>query len=49
MMSVKRREFVKDSLAALGFLALPGGLFAAPAGNPLAQPDRLWYTVPIQR
>ena len=31
-MNVTRREFVKDSLAALGFLALPGGLFAAPAG-----------------
>ena len=29
---ITRREFVKDSLAALGFLALPGGLFAAPAG-----------------
>jgi len=29
---ITRREFVKDGLAALGFLALPGGLFAAPAG-----------------
>ena len=28
---ITRREFVKDGLAALGFLALPGGLFAAPA------------------
>ena len=28
-MTISRREFVKGSLAALGFLALPGGLFAA--------------------
>ena len=27
-----RREFIKGHLATLGFLALPGGLFAAPAG-----------------
>ena len=33
MMSVNRREFVKDGLSALGFLALPGTpLFAAPLG-----------------
>ena len=32
MMAMTRREFVKCGLAALGFLALPGGLFAAPAG-----------------
>jgi len=31
-MGVNRREFVKDSLSALGFVALPGGLFAAPPG-----------------
>lgn len=31
-MEMTRREFVKNSLATLGFLALPGGLFAAPAG-----------------
>ena len=31
-MVTTRREFIKDSLAALGFLALPGGLYAAPAG-----------------
>ncbi|MBP5791933.1 MAG: hypothetical protein J6W80_06740, partial [Kiritimatiellae bacterium] len=31
-MNCFRREFVKGSLAALGFLALPGGLFAAPQG-----------------
>ena len=30
-MEMTRHEFVKDSLATLGFLALPGGLFAAPA------------------
>ena len=39
-MKMTRREFVKDSLAALGFLALPGGLFAAPAGwKPERKPD----------
>ena len=31
-MELTRRKFVKDSMAALGFLALPGGVFAAPAG-----------------
>ena len=29
---VDRREFLKSSMAALGFLTLPGGLFAAPKG-----------------
>jgi len=39
-MTIPRREFVKDSFAALGFLALPGGLFAAPAGwKPKKKPD----------
>ena len=39
-MEMKRREFVKDSLAALGFLALPGGLFAAPLDwKPKRKPD----------
>jgi hypothetical protein len=39
-MNLSRREFVKDSLATLGFLALPGGLFAAPAGwKPKKKPD----------
>ena len=37
---MNRREFVKDSLAALGFLALPGGLFAAPPGwKPKPKPN----------
>ncbi len=31
-MDLTRREFLKDSLATLGFMALPSGLFAAPAG-----------------
>ena len=31
-MEMTRRELAKESLATLGFLALPGGLFAAPAG-----------------
>nr|MCR5839833.1 metallophosphoesterase [Kiritimatiellia bacterium] len=30
-MELTRKEFAKSSLAVLGFLALPGGLFAAPA------------------
>ena len=30
-MDLTRREFAKGGLASLGFLALPGGLFAAPA------------------
>ena len=37
---ITRREFVKDGLAALGFLALPGGLFAAPADwKPAKKPN----------
>ncbi|MBQ1475619.1 MAG: metallophosphoesterase [Ruminococcus sp.] len=31
-METTRREFIEDSLASLGFLALPSGLFAAPVG-----------------
>ena len=39
-MNLTRREFVKESLATLGFLALPGGLFAAPAGwKPKGRPN----------
>ena len=39
-MNWTRREFVKDSLAALGFVALPGGLWAAPAGwKPKKKPN----------
>ena len=37
---ITRRDFVKDGLAALGFLALPGGLFAAPADwKPAKKPN----------
>ena len=32
MMELARREFLKESMATLGFLALPGGLFAVPTG-----------------
>ena len=39
-MEMKRREFVKESMATLGFLALPGGLWAAPAGwKPAKKPN----------
>ena len=39
-MNLTRREFVKDSLVTLGFLALPGGLWAAPAGwKPKGRPN----------
>ena len=39
-MNLTKREFVKDSLVTLGFLALPGGLFAAPAGwKPSKKPN----------
>ena len=39
-MNPTRREFVKDGLAALGFLALPGGIFAAPPGwKPKTRPN----------
>ena len=31
-MTLNRREVLKGGLATLGFMALPGGLFAAPAG-----------------
>ena len=41
-MNLTRRDFVKDSLASLGFLALPGGLFAAPAGwTPKNKPNHV--------
>ena len=33
-MELARREFLKKSMATLGFLALPGGLFAVPTGSP---------------
>lgn len=39
-MKMKRREFLKESMATLGFLALPGGLWAAPAGwKPAKKPN----------
>ena len=39
-MVTTRREFIKDSLTALGFIALPGGLFAAPPGwKPKPKPN----------
>ena len=39
-MKLNRREFVKEGLASLGFLALPGGLWAAPAGfKPSKKPN----------
>ena len=39
-MTSSRREFVKGSLASLGFLVLPGGLWAAPAGwKPKKKPN----------
>ena len=45
-MSLTRREFVKDSLSSLGFLALPGGLFAAPAGwKPKKKPNLVFGVV----
>ena len=45
-MNLTRREFAKESLAALGFLALPGGLFAAPAGwKPKKKPNLVFGVV----
>ena len=39
-MNFNRRDFLKGSLASLGFFALPGGVFAAPAGwKPKKKPD----------
>ena len=39
-MNLTRREFATESLAALGFLALPGGLYAAPSGwKPKKKPN----------
>lgn len=39
-MNFNRRYFLKGSLASLGYLALPGGVFAAPAGwKPKKKPD----------
>ena len=43
-MNLTRREFVKGSFATLGFLALPGGLFAPLLGHPLrGQPSAGGY------
>ena len=45
-MDIARREFLKDSLAALGFIALPGGVFAAPAGwKPRKSPNLVFGAV----
>ena len=45
-MTFSRREFVKGSLASLGFLALPGGLWAAPAGwKPKKKPNLVFGVV----
>ena len=44
-MELTRREFAKESLAALGFLALPGGLFAAPAGWKLSKKPNLVFGI----
>ena len=40
-MDLTRREFVKGGLASLGFLALPGGLYAAPSGWKLTKKPNL--------
>ena len=45
-MKLNRREFVKGGLATLGFLALPGGLWAAPAGwKPKKRPNLVFGVV----
>ena len=45
-MDMNRREFLKDGLATLGFLALPGGLFAVPAGfRPKKKPNLVFGVV----
>ena len=46
-METTRREFLKESLAALGFLALPGGwLFAAPPGwKPKGMPNLVFGVI----
>lgn len=46
-MSVSRREFLKESLSALGFLALPGGwLFASPPGwKPKGKPNLVFGVI----
>ena len=45
-MTFSRREFVKGSLASLGFVALPGGLFAAPPGwKPKKKPNLVFGVV----
>ena len=39
-MKLTRREMLRGGLSALGFLALPGGLWAAPAGwKPKKKPN----------
>ena len=39
-MKLNRREVLKGGLSSLGFVAMPGGLFAAPAGwKPKKKPN----------
>ena len=46
-MEMTRREFLKESLSALGFLALPGGwLFASPPGwKPKGKPNLVFGVI----
>ena len=45
-MNLTRRELTKGGLASLGFLALPGGLYAAPAGwKPKKKPNLVFGVV----
>ena len=45
-MKLTRREMLRGGLSALGFLALPGGLWAAPAGfKPKKKPNLVFGAV----
>ena len=48
-MKLNRREVLKGGLASLGFVALPGGLWAAPAGWKPKKKPNLTFGVPRHR
>jgi len=47
--AISRKDFLRGGLASLGFLALPGGLFAAPSDWKPKKKPNLAFGVPRHR